>query len=124
MRSKIATQFLSFVFGIFLIHLLLVYTNILAGTFKMALFMDGILLLIILLGNVFVFNRKGGDEKFVLRFMVLTVVQFLGFLSFMAVVIVKKMEDYRYWVLSTLLLFALILFIQTIFLVKSLKAKA
>lgn len=59
---------------------------------------------------------KGDSENFVMRFMILTTVQFLGGLILMASIIFSKVDDFRTIAMHTISMFVALLFAQSILL--------
>lgn len=105
------------------LHLSLLYFDFLPGSVKIGLKIDSILLFMVLLGLLLIYTDAKNKHTFVVRFLTLTTLQFLGFLSVVLIMIVRKtIDDVKYWVLSSLILFFAFLLLQTIMILQSVKA--
>lgn len=117
----------AFLFGIVVVNVilldfLLVGLDFLPGDTKMLSIIDILLVLLAIPGFLLINSVQKNSEKFTGRFLVVTTVQMLGFLTVTLVMIFNKIQDYKYWVMTFLVLFLITLVAQTFFLLRGLKA--
>ena len=106
------------------LHLILVATNVLHGNILQALWIDGLLLVLFVLGILIVLpGLKPGSDTFALRFLGLTTMQILVMMFLLVGIIFGKIEDARYWAFSTLIVFGILLTIQSVLFVQQVNRK-
>ncbi len=106
------------------IHLVLVATHVLHGELLQALWIDGLLLTLFALGILIVLpGLKPGSDTFALRFLGLTTMQILVMMFLLVGIIFGKIEDARYWAFSTLIIFGILLAIQSVLFVQQVNRK-
>lgn len=109
---------LSFVLIVF-IHLLLIHFNVLKGELSTALTIDGILSILPLMSVIILYTRNKNKDTFAQRYLIVTTFQFIGFLSGILGMVYGRIPDVKYWSFSTLVIFLLVLIIQTVILLRS-----
>ena len=119
MRSNLyPSKFLAVVFIVLFAHLSLVYFQVIDIDFRHSLIGDFALLLIFLIGiPVVLFGLKKEAESFVGSFLILTTIQMLSAMSTIAAFIFTKIPGYRELSIQYMLMFIIILGIQSIFLI-------
>lgn len=119
MRSKLyPSKFLMFVFIVLAAHLALVYFQVINIDFRRSLIGDFALLLIFLIGiPIVLFGLKKDAESFVGSFLVLTTMQMLSAMATIAAFIFTKIPGFRELSIQYMLMFIIILGIQSIFLI-------
>ena len=124
MKTTFFKQFASSVVFVIVLHLLLVATHVLHGNLAQALLVDGVLFVLFGLGTLIVVpGLKPGSDSFALRFLGLTTMQILVMMFLLVGIIFGKIEDTRYWAFSTLIIFGILLAIQSILFVKQVNKK-
>ncbi len=115
MKTPFIKQFSSSLILILVLHLILVATNVLHGNLAQALWIDGIIFVLFALGILIILpGLKPGSDSFALRFLGLTTLQILVMMFMMVGIIFGKIVDARYWAFSALILFGILLMIQSI----------
>jgi hypothetical protein len=105
-------------------HLYAVFSGMLKGDFKIAIIID-VFILVLSIASAFILHAEKYDaEKFTAKFLIATTVQFIGFLSLIAALVVKKIPDMKYWSISAVGIFVSILVFQTTLLLLSVRSKA
>lgn len=106
------------------LHLILVATNLLHGNILQALWIDGLLFVLFALGILIVLpGLKPGSDTFALRFLGLTTMQVLVMMFLLVGIIFGKIDDARYWAFSTLIVFGILLTIQSVLFVQQVNRK-
>ncbi len=109
---------------VFTLHLTLVATNVLPGNMAQAFLIDGVLFALFALGVFIVLpGLKPGSDTFSLRFLGLTTMQILVMMFLLVGIIFGKIEDTRYWAFSALILFGIILAVQSVLFVMQVNKK-
>lgn len=115
MKTSFFKQFSIALVLVFVLHLVLVGTSILPGNMAQALLVDGVLFALFALGIFLVLpGLKPGSDSFSLRFLGLTTMQILVMMFLLVGIIFGKIEDTRYWAFSALILFGIVLAIQSV----------
>lgn len=110
---------------VIVLHLILVATGVLHGNLAQALIVDGVLFVLFALGVFMVLpGLKPGSDSFSLRFLGLTTMQILVMMFLLVGIIFGKIEDARYWAFSTLIIFGILLAIQSILFVQQVNRKS
>lgn len=121
-KSKIGIYFLLTI-TLLAGHLYAVFSEMLKGDFKIAIIID-VFILILSIASVFILHAEKYDaEKFTAKFLIATTLQFIGFLSLIVALVVKKIPDVKYWSISAVGVFISILVFQTILLLLSVRSK-
>jgi hypothetical protein len=124
MKTPFFKQFSSLLVIVIALHLILVATNVLHGNLSQALLVDGILFVLFALGIIIVVpGLKPGSDTFALRFLGLTTMQILVMMFLLVGIIFGKIDDARYWAFSALIVFGILLAIQSILFVKQVNRK-
>ena len=124
MKTPFFKQFSITLILVLVLHLILVATHVLHGNMTQALMVDGILFVLFALGILVVLpGLKKGSDTFALRFLGLTTMQLLVMMSLLVGIIFGKIEDARYWAFSALIIFGILLAIQSILFVKQVNKK-
>lgn len=124
MKTPFFKKFSSALLLVIVLHLSLVATNVLHGNLSQALWIDGLILVLFGLGILIVIpGLKPGSETFALRFLGLTTIQILVMMFLMVGIIFGRIEDARYWAFTALILFGIILAIQSILFVQQVNKK-
>lgn len=124
MKTPFFKKFSSALLLVIVLHLSLVATNVLHGNLSQALWIDGLILVLFGLGILIVIpGFKTGSETFALRFLGLTTIQILVMMFLMVGIIFGRIEDARYWAFTALILFGIILAIQSILFVQQVNKK-
>lgn len=110
-----------FVINVIFLHFLLVILEFIPGSITTLLMLDLVLIVIASPGVILINSLQKNSKGFVGKFLTMTVIQILAFLSLTLILIFNRVEDYKYWVMSFLVLFLLILVAQTFFLLRSMK---
>lgn len=113
MKSKTIILYLLLAFSIISGHYFSVQSHILKGDLKIALIIDLYLVLLCVVSAFILYTKTVDAEKFTLRFLIVTTIQFIGFLSLIAALVFKKIPDLKYWCISAVAVFCLILIVQT-----------
>lgn len=109
---------------VIVLHLILVATHVIHGEIAQALIIDGILFALFALGTLIVLpGLKKGSDTFALRFLGLTTMQILVMMFLLVGIIFGKIVDARYWSFSTLIIFGILLAIQSILFVQQVNKK-
>lgn len=109
---------------ILLSHFLLVFFAVLPGEISPAIILDGSLFAMFGLGILIILpGLKKDAENFALRFIGLTSLQMLSMLALIASLIFGKFSDPRYWAFTSIILFSLLLMIQSILFIKEVNKK-
>ncbi len=105
-------------------HLILIATHLLPGNMPQALLVNGVLFVLFALGIFLVLpGLKKGSDTFALRFLGLTTMQILGMMFLLVGIIFGKMEDARYWAFSALIIFGVLLAIQSVLFIQQVNKK-
>lgn len=124
MKTPFFKKFSSALLLVIVLHLSLVATNVLHGNLSQALWIDGLILVLFGLGILIVIpGFKTGSETFALRFLGLTTIQILVMMFLMVGIIFGRIEDARYWAFTALILFGIILAIQSVLFVQQVNKK-
>lgn len=124
MKTPFFKKFSSALLLVIVLHLSLVATNVLHGNLSQALWIDALILVLFGLGILIVIpGFKTGSETFALRFLGLTTIQILVMMFLMVGIIFGRIEDARYWAFTALILFGIILAIQSILFVQQVNKK-
>lgn len=124
MKTPFFKKFSSALLLVIVLHLSLVATNVLHGNLSQALWIDGLILVLFGLGILIVIpGLKPGSETFALRFLGLTTIQILVMMFLMVGIIFGRIEDARYWAFTALILFGIILAIQSVLFVQQVNKK-
>ena len=115
-------RFVPLVAIVITLHVVLVFTKVLGGTFQPALIIDLLLFLMFGAGAMLIGPGLDKDpENFVNRFLILTTVQLLAAMSILAALAYVKMTDMKTIALQFISLFVVLLVIQSFLLVKGVK---
>lgn len=124
MKTPFFKKFSSALLLVIVLHLSLVATNVLHGNLSQALWIDALILVLFGLGILIVIpGFKTGSETFALRFLGLTTIQILVMMFLMVGIIFGRIEDARYWAFTALILFGIILAIQSVLFVQQVNKK-
>lgn len=105
-------------------HLSLVLFKILPGDFNVLAGIDGILALLFVGGILIAFpGIKKGGESFVQRFLIITTVQLLMMMGLILILTFSKISHTRALGFNAITVFVILLFIQSIYLIKKINAK-
>lgn len=108
--------------SIVLVHLGFVNYKILPGELKPMLLIDGFLLLLFILGMFLTLPVINVDpEAFSLRFLMMTTFQMLLMLSLIVYFVFSKIPNSKTLGFSSVLLFILLLVVQSVYLVRNIK---
>ena len=123
--TKKETLLLTLIFLFIIIsHLLLIQFNVLKGEFTTALIIDGVLTLFPLLSILLLSKSDKNKDTFAQRYLILTTLQFIGFLSGILVMVYGRISDVKYWSFSALIIFLLFLTTQTVLLLRALASNS
>ena len=103
-------------------HFLLLHSRVVSYNWYHFNLFDGMIFLIFLVGGLMIlpaFQQKG--EDFVLRFLVLTVVQMLSFLVIIGALAYVKIPNFKMIGVNAMLVFLVFLIVQSVLLVKGLR---
>jgi hypothetical protein len=118
-------KFFPFIMAIVLVsHFILVLTEKIQGEILQAIIVDGSLSLIFGVGIFIILpGLKKDSEYFAMRFIGLTTLQMLSMMTLIAVLIFGNLSEPRYWALTAISLFALLLSVQSFLFVKEVNKK-
>jgi hypothetical protein len=124
MNKKKTILFLMISLFIFTFHIILIALNILKGTLTTAFVIDGILAFFVLVSMRILYTHDKNEDTLAQRYLIVTTLQFIGFLSGVLGMVYGRIPDVKYWTFSALIIFLLILFTQTIFLLQSITSNS
>lgn len=105
-------------------HFVLVLTEKIQGEILPAIIIDTSLAAIFGVGIFIILpGLKKDSEYFAMRFIGLTTLQMLSMMILIAVLIFGNLQDQRYWALTAIALFALLLSVQSFLFVKEVNKK-
>ncbi len=105
-------------------HFVLVVTEKIHGEILPAIIIDASLAAIFGVGIFIILpGLKKDSEYFAMRFIGLTTLQMLSMMILIAVLIFGKLPEQRYWALTAIALFALLLSVQSFLFVKEVNKK-
>jgi hypothetical protein len=118
-------KFFPFIMAIVLIsHFVLVVTEKIHGEILPAIIIDASLAAIFGVGIFIILpGLKKDSEYFAMRFIGLTTLQMLSMMILIAVLIFGNLPEQRYWTLTAIALFALLLSVQSFLFVKEVNKK-
>jgi hypothetical protein len=118
-------KFFPFVMAIVLIsHFVLVFTEKIQGEILQAVIVDGSLSAIFGVGIFIILpGLKKDSEYFAMRFIGLTTLQMLSMMTLIAVLIFGNLSEPRYWALTAITLFAVLLSVQSFLFIKEVNKK-
>ncbi len=109
---------------IFTFHIILIALNILKGTLTTAFVIDGILAFFVLVSMRILYTHDKNEDTLAQRYLIVTTLQFIGFLSGVLGMVYGRIPDVKYWTFSALIIFLLILVTQTVFLLQSITSNS
>lgn len=124
MNKKKTILFLMISLFIFTFHIILIALNILKGTLTTAFVIDGILAFFVLVSMRILYTHDKNEDTLAQRYLIVTTLQFIGFLSGVLGMVYGRIPDVKYWTFSALIIFLLILVTQTVFLLQSITSNS
>ena len=105
-----------------IIHLLLIYFDVLGGKFPNSIFIDLIIVLLFVFAAVIGFpGIKKGGESFTQRFLIITTVQMLAMFSLIFTIFFQKIEQVKVIAFSAIGLFVILLGLQAHFFISGMR---
>lgn len=105
-------------------HLVLIQLNVLKGALSMAILIDVVLSILIFSSVIMLRNNDKNKETFAQRYLIVTTIQFIGFLSVILALVYSRIPDVKYWSFTALIIFLMMLITQTVLLLRSLNANS
>lgn len=105
-------------------HLVLIQLNVLKGALSMAILIDVVLSILIFSSVIMLRNNDKNKETFAQRYLIVTTIQFIGFLSVILALVYSGIPDVKYWSFTALIIFLMMLITQTVLLLRSLNANS
>lgn len=124
MNKQNTSRFLSYTLIVIGLHFTLISADVLKGAIKIAIVVDLLLIFLGIIGALILYTNDQNRESLAQRFIALTTVQMIGFLSVIAAFIYAKIDDVKYWAFTALLLFLSMLTVQTLLLLHSIRSDA
>lgn len=124
MNKKRTLYYLGLSFIVLGMHFTLLNFGVLKGLLKTAYIVDGAIAVIIFLSVLIIWNRNPEKFNFTQRFILLTTFQFLSFLSLIAALKFSDVLDLQFWGMSVATIFLLILIIQSVLLLLSIRGNS
>ena len=125
MKSKKYLQyFMSGAIVVFGSHIILAYLEVFKVSFSATLKLDSIVFIVFALGALFIADGlKRNAETFVNRFLILTTFQMLAMMAVLLAMVYVKFPDFQTVGFHTVSVFAILLIIQSLFLIRGVNAK-